>query len=533
MRLTRYSHPALLGLLAVLALSCNGEGLVVPSTGTLKVTTTTNGTDPDVNGYTVQLDSRKPRVIGSAATLQSPDLPAGDHVVLLGGLAANCSVVGENPRTVRVTVGATASVFFAVSCSTTTGTMEIAVTTSGESLDPDGFTINLDSRRFLPSSITEVIKVENVLAGDHTVALDGVAPNCTASEGLSQTIAVSPGVQASIQFTVVCTFAGVTRWTTIALPPTVTAEIGFGTSRSLWGTSPTDLFVVGWATEPQPRSGIWHYDGQGWTEQVSRVDTALVGIWGASATDVFAIGRPATLDPSKPGAILHYDGSRWSDMTGPAFAPPAFFISYAGLWGAGARDVFLAGDRSGSTPSGTALLGHYDGTRWSEMRLPAFGDYPGFTDLSGTSATDVWAIGDRQKCDDCNYTIPMVVHYNGTEWTDAQPGPPANEHFYGIWAISENDVWVVGRNADFNGHVLHFDGTNWSGGDPLSTIENTLEDVWASSASDVYAVGAHVVLRYDGTGWNKISNVGGDRVWGTSSQDVFVLRPHEILHGKP
>jgi hypothetical protein len=49
----------------------------------------------------------------------------------------------------------------------------------------------------------------------------------------------------------------------------------------------------------------------------------------------------------------------------------------------------------------------------------------------------------------------------------------------------------------------------------------------------VYAAGPDVLLHYDGANWGKISDVGGFRVWGTSRDDVFVLRSDAIHHGKP
>ena len=67
----------------------------------------------------------------------------------------------------------------------------------------------------------------------------------------------------------------------------------------------------------------------------------------------------------------------------------------------------------------------------------------------------------------------------------------------------------------------------------MSTYEWALNDIWGSSSSDVYAVGPTTVLHYDGTRWTKLPLSGGDRVWGTSPRDVFVLQAHAILHGTP
>lgn len=527
MRLALYLPATVLLLLTGAILSCTGENLVEPSTGALEVTTTTSGDPHDPDGYTLQLDSGLPIAIGSAVTF--PRLSAGDHVVLLSGFAATCSVVGQNPRTVSVAAGGTTAVSFEVTCAATTGSLEITTATTGESLDPNGFTVSLDGAQPRTTSINTTLAIPNLAPGAHTVAVGDVAGNCAAAEPISQAVTVSPGVAASVRFTITCAFAGAVRWTSIPLPPGVTAETGWG-SRSLWGTSPSDLFVAGSATHPNTHWGIWHYDGQGWTEQVSSRDTALIGIWGSSATDVYAIGAPASVDISHPPAILHYDGSRWSPVSGPAYAPAASFISYRGIWGSDAHNLFLSGSLYRSTPP-TGLLLHYDGTRWLEMSPPGIGDNPRFTDLAGTSATDVWAVGSRQLCDDCNYSHAIVAHYDGHQWKEVLV---VTGWFYGVWATAPNDVWVVGINDESIADVRHFDGNSWSGGRPLSTFDLTvLNDVWGSSPSDVYAVGPGILIHYDGAVWTKIPNIGGDRVWGTSREDVFVLRANEVLHGTP
>ena len=92
---------------------------------------------------------------------------------------------------------------------------------------------------------------------------------------------------------------------------------------------------------------------------------------------------------------------------------------------------------------------------------------------------------------------------------------------------------MAGENEELHALVMHYDGLSWSRAEPLSTYEWALNDIWGSSSSDVYAVGPTTVLHYDGTRWTKLPLSGGDRVWGTSPRDVFVLQAHAILHGTP
>jgi hypothetical protein len=108
-------------LLVPAALQCTSDDAVAPSTGSLAVTTRTIGLEPDPDGYTIQIDDGEPQPIGTNATLESTALTPGEHTVGLGGIAANCSLSGDNPRSVSIPARGTATVSFVVTCSGTVG----------------------------------------------------------------------------------------------------------------------------------------------------------------------------------------------------------------------------------------------------------------------------------------------------------------------------------------------------------------------------------------------------------------------------
>jgi hypothetical protein len=535
MRFPRYLLTILFALLASVGLSCNSEDIVVPSTGTVKITSATTGAEPDIDGYTVTIDAEPPKAIGPADSLEGIELTPGTHAFLLGGLAANCGPNGDNPRIVNVTAGEITPVSFEVTCAATTGALDITARMSGESPDPDGFVASIDGQQDYPIPTSGTLEVHNLSAGARTVALTGVAENCSVAEGLSQTVEVTAGVSAPVTFTITCSFAGATRWSTIPLPASVAGQHLYGFSKTVWGSSPNDLFVIGTGTQVDS-SIIWHYDGHAWTEQLSR-GTIFEGIWGTSSSDAYTIGGSLSLEPPEIGAILHYDGVHWTDVAGPAYAGNPTNVQYHALWEASPTAVFLGGsiyrtDSAGEVLPKSELLVHFDGSRWSEMETPGFGTFPTITNMAGTSATDVWALGIRPPtCEDCEVEDALLLHYDGQGWSGSLT--VHSGYFWGIWAAAPNDVWVVGENDESNAYVWHYDGSTWTHGEPLSTSEDRLFDVWASSGSDVYAVGPTSLLHYDGTRWRKIQDLGGLAVWGTSRQDVFVLRDHDILHGTP
>jgi len=93
----------------------DGEGPTGGSTGAVRVTTATTGTNLDPDGYTVRLDGASPRAVGVNATVTISGVTAGNHSVSLEGLAANCATTGS-PRDVSVAAGVTADVSFDVLC---------------------------------------------------------------------------------------------------------------------------------------------------------------------------------------------------------------------------------------------------------------------------------------------------------------------------------------------------------------------------------------------------------------------------------
>jgi hypothetical protein len=122
-------------------------------------------------------------------------------------------------------------------------------------------------------------------------------------------------------------------WTQLATLPTPAAY-------AIWGSSPTDVYAVGY------NGVIEHYDGVSWAAQPSGTIEALYGVWGAGANDVYVCGSNGTL--------LHYDGSTWHHMTSNVGD------DLLGISGTSHSDVFAAGRN-------TTL--HYNGANWQAMQL--------------------------------------------------------------------------------------------------------------------------------------------------------------------
>ena len=180
-----------------------------PTTGDLTVSAVTTGSDLDPDGYTVTVDGAQSQALGVNASVTYSGLTAADHSVQIGGIASNCTLSGANTQTASVPAGATAQVTFDITCAVlppTTGDLKVTTSTTGSNLDPDGYTVSVDGGAGQPITInnTTGITFTGLSAGTHTVALSGVAANCTVSGGNSQTATVIAGQTASVAFSVTC-----------------------------------------------------------------------------------------------------------------------------------------------------------------------------------------------------------------------------------------------------------------------------------------------------------------------------------------
>ena len=128
----------------------------------------------------------------------------------------------------------------------------------------------------------------------------------------------------------------------------------------------------------------------------------------------------------------------------------------------------------------------------------------------GSSASDVWAVGDAGT----------IVHWNGAVWATVASG--TKKDLKAIWGSGASNVWAVG----VAGTILHWNGSAWTA--ETSPTTNPLAAIWGSGANDVWAVGADV-LRWNGSEWTaKLEAPAGtgvvvNGVWGSGPDDVWCM----------
>ncbi|MFT3693607.1 MAG: hypothetical protein QM831_10740 [Kofleriaceae bacterium] len=188
------------------------------------------------------------------------------------------------------------------------------------------------------------------------------------------------------------------------------------TFHDLWIAGPAEAWIVG-ADSVDATGRLFHVTTLSYTDQSAALPftTPLRGIGGTSATDLFVVG--------KQGAIGHFDGTAWTQMTSPTTE------TLNDVYAAAPDDVFAVGTH------GTVL--HFDGNAWTVISFPAGRTTSttgvDYTMVTGTSGTNVYAVGGR-----------TLLHYDGTSWGPV--GRPDAGGIEGVFAMP-NDIYLAGENG--------------------------------------------------------------------------------------
>ena len=195
-----------LTIAVVVAVKCGGgeDATAPPAPATLEITTSTSGPEPDADGYSIQIDGGPARSIGTAANLTVTEVTPGAHTAQLGGVAANCTVSGDNPRAVSLSAGETTTLPFVITCSATTGTLTITAATSGPSPDADGYIISIDGADRGPLAVSGAVTITGLAPGSYLVGLSGMAANCQIQGDNTRSVIIAAGANAGLAYTITC-----------------------------------------------------------------------------------------------------------------------------------------------------------------------------------------------------------------------------------------------------------------------------------------------------------------------------------------
>jgi hypothetical protein len=253
----------------------------------------------------------------------------------------------------------------------------------------------------------------------------------------------------------------------------------------VWGAAGDDIFAVG--------NVVLRFDGTRWVPD-DPLPVGINGVHGSGPDNVWIAG-PA-------GWTARFDGSTWqSAMIDPKYNLNAVWVDPTGVVRVAGTAPIPPGEEIGTSPTSEAVVLRHPGAAtgdWTqEASFPQKGSASFFA-ISGSSPTDIWAVGENLPSGAAQGPIGFVTHFDGTAWSRVQPDPIDLWEFVNVVdvAVATPDagaVWFLDVREG-----ARFDGTTW-------TTNPALANTGAIDARDgvMYAVGdAGLIVRWTAqTGW--------------------------------
>jgi hypothetical protein len=266
-------------------------------------------------------------------------------------------------------------------------------------------------------------------------------------------------------------------------------------------------------------------------ERVARLPGPLSGVDAIAVNDIWAVGtKPDPADPDENiGLAEHWDGATWTDVSTPNFGELTGGL--VDVSGSSSSDVWAVGSQGQRSFNDTQIaVEHWNGSAWSRSPAPDASFNDALFGVAAFSPANAWAVGGWDTGGTgLNHTL--IEHWNGSAWSIVPTPDDPPGRLDAVDGVGPNDVWAVG-GAGGKGIAMHYDGTAWSiVPTPVKgSASQSLSDVSARGSNDVWAVGTvekgypfkgqTLAMHWDGSGWRiKASPTpsSGDTVTGVAT----------------
>lgn len=157
------------------------------------------------------------------------------------------------------------------------------------------------------------------------------------------------------------------------------------------------------------------------------------------------------------------------------------------------------------------LTEHWNGTAWKQVPSPSPGPRAVLNAVATVSASSAWAVGVTQNSDGSNSKV-LILHWNGTRWTQAPSTAPADSQLLSVAATSAENAWAVGYTSTggANALILHWNGATWTrvpapAGTSLSSVTAvSARDAWAAGYDILGTTTETLILHWNGMAWTRV-----------------------------
>jgi hypothetical protein len=149
----------------------------------------------------------------------------------------------------------------------------------------------------------------------------------------------------------------------------------------------------------------------------------------------------------------------------------------------GPNDIWAVGGGSDGDYSASGYIIHWNGSTWTRVLGPAPGTYQRLYDVKALAPNDVWAVGDYF---DVNQGYqPLFLHWNGRTWSQvASPGGGRSLVAFGPSDIYCGGAGIVHWNGNAWDLVEEFN----------SVIGPSVAAISAAGLCDMWAVGRQIIV---------------------------------------
>lgn len=274
------------------------------------------------------------------------------------------------------------------------------------------------------------------------------------------------------------------------------------------------------------------------------------GVAAISVDDAWAVGY--TWDVISGGGYstlaAHWDGTSWTQVSGPVLTQTcaSTYTVLRDIAAISSTDIWAAGETC-AYPNAQTLAEHWDGTSWTQIPTPNPGGRSGcaaFYGLTAISTDDVWAVGEFGTNCETSAIKAFSEHWDGTTWKvvpTPNPATATGSELLGVAGSGPDDVWAVGdyeqKSFPWPSLIEHWNGTKWSivrSPSFSSTFNNVLWGAAALSSNEAWAVG-QALDEWNGSKWTGAppasSNDTLQRARAFSSTDVWAAGADYLGNG--
>jgi hypothetical protein len=221
-----------------------------------------------------------------------------------------------------------------------------------------------------------------------------------------------------------------------------------GTVESIAAVSPGNAWAV-WRSYTakgaivfQPH--VLHWNGSKWS------DVSVPGSKGYLMDSVAAssAGNVWLFGETKAGAkVFRWDGTQWHAVSDPSMVNGATVVSASNAWSLeGGGCATVNGQRAC-----TSYLWHSNGKTWAYSTFPQF-----ITGIGGTAASGVYIAGVTKG------GFVVAYRWSGSSWTLVSSPHPKVAAVLGIAVTAGDDIWISVNPHGNSMYALHWDGAKWT-----------------------------------------------------------------------